>query len=117
RVRIGIVDALSLSVELIGKDVVVKDGARSGERSIAMRRGVIATVGAELNFGGTRAASRRPKLHDAGHGIRPVYRTFGATFRLEAVDVVHRNHAEIEEASGVVYRHAVHQHLVVVGFS
>ena len=117
RVRIGVVHSLALRVELVGEDVVVENSARSRHRSIAVGGGEISAVGAELNFRRARAAGRRPKLHHAGHGVRSVHRALGTAFHFEPVDVVHGNHAEIEDAAGIVHRHAVHQHLVVIGFA
>ncbi len=117
RVGIGVVHSLALRVELVGEDVVVENSARSRQRRVAVGAGKISAIGAELNFRRARAAGRAPKLHHAGHGVGSIHRAFGAAFHLEPVDVVHGDNAEIEDAAGIVHRHAIHQYLVVIGLA
>ena len=117
RVGVGVVDALALGVELVGEHVVVEDAARAGHRSITVGGGEVSAIGAELNLRRSRAAGRGPKLHDAGHGVGSVHRALRTALHLKPLDVVHGNDAEVEEAAGIVHRHAIDQHLVVVGFA
>ena len=117
RIRVHVVDALSLGVELVQEEVVVIDVRRARDRRVSIGGRECTTIGTELKLRCSRGARCRPQLHHARHRIRAVDRALGAAYHLKAFDIVHGKHAEIEETAGIIHRHAVHQRLVVAGFA
>src|SRR5208283_5312713 len=78
RIRISVVDALPVGVELIAEKIVVEAAERAGHGRIAIGRAEIPSIGAEAQFGDGSAAGSRPDLHHTGHGVGSVERALHA---------------------------------------
>ena len=113
RVGVCVVYTLSLRVELVGEHVVIEASARSGERSISVRRREIAAISSESKLWRMRAAACGPRLYDAGHSVGAVQGTVGATHQLEPIHLLHRHHTKVERATIFIDGDAVDDHLVV----
>src|SRR5664279_4032529 len=117
RVRVNVVDALSLGIELVEEEVVIVDVRRTRHGRVSVGGGEGATICSKLEIRRSRGTGGRPQLHDAGHRICAVNGALRTTHDFEALDVIHRQHAEIKVTTWIVHRDAIDQRLVVAGFA
>src|SRR5579872_6793695 len=85
RVGIRIVYALSVSVELVGEEVVIETSSRPGERRIAVRGSQVSAVSAKTQLWSLRRSLAGPNLHYARHRVGAIQRALRAPDKFQAV--------------------------------
>src|SRR6185437_2971923 len=113
RVRVLVVDALALSIELLAKEVVIEAASGAGESRESVRRGKCSTVRSQSEFRSARRPSRAEHLHHAGERIGAVEHALRAAHELDAIGADYRQHSEIERAAGFIHRYTIDDHFVV----
>src|ERR1019366_9390720 len=85
RIRVRVVHALSVAVELVAEEVIVEAPVGARQRRVAVGRSEISSIGAEAEFGDGSVPGARPYLHYAGHGVGTVQSALRAPHKFQAI--------------------------------
>src|SRR5208282_1641249 len=117
RIRVSIVHALPVGVELFAEEVIVEASVGARQSRVTVGRSKISPIGAKAEFGDWNASSTRPHLYDAGHGIGAVQSALSASHKFQAIRLRQGQSAEVKRLARYVDRNPIDNHFVVSGFA